>query len=180
MRIEMHQLRPLHLKARTPQHMHLDRRVRQMLRFAAVGCLHLDHRVAPGRPLQNVHANVRLIRQEPGLVDRRQATVQGLACGRHLVVVLVVREIDELAPGHVAPRVLADFPPLREPVLLPRRRRQLRRLGLVHPPPQLLVTLKPGEIARLGEARGFGRHTSTVMDNSLPDGDFAFPVCSPA
>src|SRR5439155_25442673 len=117
---------------------------------------------------------------EPGLVDRRQATVQGLACGRHLVVVLIVREIDELAPGHVAPRVLADFPPLREPVLLPRRRRQLRRRGLVHPPPQLLVTLEPGEIARLGEARGFGRHTSTVMDNSLPDGDFAFPVSSPA
>ena len=25
--------------------------------------------------------------------------------------------------------------------------------------------------------RGFGRHTSTVMDNSLPDDDFPFPVC---
>src|SRR5207247_11468508 len=135
---------------------------------------------APASPIQNGPANVRLSRQEPGLVDRRQATVQGLACGRHLVVVLIVREIDELAPGHVAPRVLADFPALGEQVLLPRRQSKLRSLGIVTRTAQLLMDMAPGEIARLGEVRGFERHTSTVMDNSLPDGDFAFPVSSHA
>src|SRR5207247_10678189 len=97
-----------------------------------------------------------------------------------LFILLIVWQIDELAPGHVATRVPADSPALAKQVLLPPRQSKLRILGLVNPPPQLLMTLEPGEIARLGELRGFERHTSTVMDNSLPDGDFAFPVSSPA
>src|SRR6266511_6176688 len=172
----MHHLGALYLEPRAPQHVDLHGRIGKVLRLAAVRRLHFDHRVAPGRALQNVDPHVGLVREEPGLVDRRQVTFQGFARGGHFVVVLIEREIDQLAPGNVTPRALADFPPLREQVLLPRRRGQLRRLGLVHPPPQLLVTLQAGEITRLGEARGFRRHTRTVTDNSLPDVYFPFPV----
>src|SRR6267143_2296529 len=134
-----------------------------MLRLAAVRRLHLDHRVTPGRPLQNVDPHVSLVRQKPGLVDRREVAPQGCARGRHLVIVLIDREIDQLAPGDVAPRALAHFPPLRKQVLLPRRRGQLRRVGLVHPPPQLLMTLEAGQIARLGEPERSEEHTSELQ-----------------
>jgi len=50
----------------------------------------------------------------------------------------------------------------------------------VHPPPQLLVTLEAGEIARLGEAEWFAGHDRTVTDNSLPDGYFTFAVTQAA
>jgi len=158
LRVEMHHLGALHGEARAPQHMHLDRRIGKVLRLVAVGRLHLDHAVAPGRALQNVDPHVGVVRQKPGFVNGGRLVFQSLARGRHHVVVLIEREIDQLAPGHVLPGALTHVVPLGEQVLLPRGRRQLRCLGLVHPPPQLFVTLEPREIARLGEARGLRRH----------------------
>jgi hypothetical protein len=145
--VQVHHLGSLHLEARASQHVHLHRRVRQMLRLAAVRGLHFDHRVPPGRPLQDIHPDVGLVRQEPGLIDRRRVALQGLARGRDLVVVLIVRQTDELASRDVAPGALADLSALREQVLLPRRGHELRRGGVVYPPPQLLVALQPGEVA---------------------------------
>src|SRR5437667_409209 len=54
-------------------------------------------------------------------------------------------------------RALVHFGALREQVAEPDVGHELGRLGLVHPPPQLLVTLETGEVARLGEAAGGGR-----------------------
>src|SRR5216117_661490 len=91
--------------------------------------------------------------------------LSGLQCHKQLWWRVHEPEAPELSPTpgqenlfaqgrEVGARARAHIPPLGEQVLLPRRRGQLRRLGLVHSPPQLLVTLEAGEIARLGEARG--------------------------
>ena len=135
----MHDFGPLDLEPRPAQDIHLHRGVRQVLRLAAVRRLYLDDDVpsapAPGVPGQDVHAGVGVLRQEPGLVDRRQTPVQGLPSGRDLVVVLIEGQIDQLAARDLAPGTLPDLLPLGEQVLLAGGERQLRGVRLVHPPP---------------------------------------------
>ena len=160
LRVEMHDLGALHREACPPQHVHLDGRVGKVLRLAAVGRLDLDHAVAPGGALQDVDPHVGVVRQKPGLVNRRHVVLQGLAGRGYHVVVLIKRQIDQLPARHVLASAHAHLASLGEQVLLPRRRRQLRGVGVVHPPPQLLVTLQARQIARLGKPRrrGDGRH----------------------
>src|SRR5438445_10913344 len=71
---------------------------------------------------------------------------------RDLAVELEVTESDQLAAGHVAARRFPHPLPGLEPCLQVGMGRELGRIGLVHAPPQLLVTLETGEESRLRQA----------------------------
>src|SRR5229473_1086520 len=167
--VQVHHLDAFHREPRAPQHVHLDGRIGEVFGLLAVGGLHLDHTVAARRALQDVHADVGVVGEEPGLVERRQLALERRARRRHLVVVLIEREVDERTPRDILPRSLSHLLPLGESVLLSFVGRQLRSVGLVHPPPQLLVALQAVQIARLGESGAVRGNASTVMHDSPHD-----------
>jgi len=158
--VQVHQLRALDGQAALPQDVDLDGDVGNVLRLHAVRGLDLDHAVAAGPlPLEDVHGGVGVVGEERGLVEGGSGGIapQRLARGRHLVVELVERQVDELAARHVLPRPVAHLGALREQVLQGLGGDQLGGLGLVHPPPQLLVTLQPRQEAGLRELGGCAR-----------------------
>ncbi len=157
LRIQVHHLGALDGEAAPPQHVHLHRHVGNVLRLEAVGRLHLDHVVAARPARQDVHACIGVIREEPGLIQHRRVVSDGVAGRRHLVVVLVERQVDQLAARDVTAGALVYFGALREAVAERHVGNELRRVGLVHAPPQLFVTLEAGEVAGLGEAVSGGR-----------------------
>ena len=130
-RVQVHHVGPVDWKPGAPQHMHLNGDVREVLRLQAVRRLDLDQPVAARAPLQDIHDGVGLVCEERRLVD---------------------------PSGNVFPRLAADFVPLIEDVAQGGVRHELRRVRLVHAPPQLFVTLQTGEEARLGEAERLRRH----------------------
>ena len=159
-RVQVHDLRPFDRQPGAPQHVHLHGDVREVLRLQAVRRLDLDHPVAAWSPLQDVHGGVRLVREKRRFVDRRRSGIalQHLAGACHLVVEFVERQIHEGPSGYVLPGLAADCVPLVEDVAMGGVRHELRRVGLMHAPPQLFVTLQPGEEARLGEAERRAGH----------------------
>ena len=156
--VQVHDLGPRHREPAAPQHVHLDRDVRDVLDFQTVGRFDFDHPVTVRRALQDVHLCVGVVGEERGLVDGGRVAAQRVARRGDLVVVLVEGKVDELAAGDVAACHAAHLGTLVEAVAQRRRRHQLRRLGLVHPPPQLLVTLDACDESGLGETQGHGGH----------------------
>src|SRR6058998_547035 len=108
------------------------------------------------------------IRHDPPVLYQPWRVVSdGVAGRRHLVVVLVERQVDQLAARDVTAGALVYFGALREAVAERHVGNELRRVGLMHPPPQLLVTLEAGEVAGLGEAVSEGRvgHEANLAAN---------------
>ena len=139
--------------------MKLDRDVREMLRLELGGRLHLDQVVAIAVALEDVDRGVDVAREERRLVDGPGLPGEKLQGHRDPPGECVVRQVHELAAGHVGPRHLAHACALVEDRLLCGADNQFRRVRLMHAPPQELVALESGREPGLGQAIGAGHWT---------------------
>ncbi len=146
--------------------MRLDGHVGQVRLLHARGRLHLGGAEAPvGPTLQDIDRHVHGIGAKARLVDHRGARGERRPRGLEPRLVGVVGQVDQHAARHVLARHLAHPPATRERRLPHRIGHELGRPRLMHPPPQLLRALQPGQDAGLRQAvrrRGPGdrRHAS--------------------
>ncbi len=149
--VQVHHFRARDVHAGAPGHPGLDGHVGQVLFLDLGGRLDLDHREPRTLALQDVHGHEHALGKERRLIDPLDAARQRVRGRLDLLPVLVVGEVDQLAAGRVAARQLAYFAPLVHDELGRGVGHELRGVGLVHLPPELLVALEPRGEAGLGE-----------------------------
>src|SRR5438093_12965601 len=99
----------------------------------------------------DVDGDERFVRYARSFEDSRRADVDQLARAPHPLVHRGVRQIDQHAAGEVTARELADLFALIEAVPEHFVGLQLQRVWLVDFPPEELVALDAGGVARLRE-----------------------------
>ena len=146
--IEMHDLEPRGVHSALTHHVRLRRHVGQVLRLHSRGRLHLDDAGPLRSALQDVHGDEDPAGTKRGLVDDRRVPPEGRVGGGDPFIIGVVRQVDQHAVRHMR----AGHSAYRSPVVEERLQRliglELRRLRLVHGPPQPLVTLEAGQDTR--------------------------------
>jgi hypothetical protein len=112
--------------------------------------LDLDHIEPAVRALEDIDHHEHVVGQEACLEDRQRAGLQRGRRLRHPRLHRVVRQVDEHAAGEARPCERPHLVALVEPVLERLVGYQLRRVVLVHLPPEVAEALAAGDEARLG------------------------------
>ena len=100
-----------------------------------------------------------VVGEEASFENRRGAVVDEFSGELDALIDRLVGEVHELAPGERETCQRADLCSLIKPILQDLVRLELYRERFVHAPPEELVALDAGGVARLGEAV---RHASNL------------------
>ena len=167
--VQVHEVGSLHVQAGGAEDVELHGHVGVVRVLHLGGGLHLDE-VPPAAPaLEHVHGDEDAVREEGGLEDGRGAAGHGAPGLLQPCLDVPVVAVDEDAAREAIPCDLAHPVPLVEDGLLGGVGRQLRRLGLVHPPPELLRALQAVAVAGLGKLEVDG-HEGMVAGGTDIDG----------
>jgi hypothetical protein len=160
--IEMHDLELRSGHSALTHHVRLRRHVGQVLRLHSRRRLHFDDAGPLRSALQDVHGDEDPAGTKRGLVDDRRVPPEGRVGGGDPLIIGVVRQVDEHAVRHMP----AGHPAYGGSVVEERLERvvglELRRLRLVHGPPQPLMALEAREDAGLRKTDDARRHDRSI------------------
>lgn len=149
--IQVNQLRPAHRNACVAEDVDLKREVGKVVRLGAGGGLHFAGGPPEVVPHQKVDLGICGSGGERALVDGGGPGGEGVAGGGQAVVDLVAGQVDERAARCFPPGGTPHLHSLIHQVLRPGAALELRRLGVMHFPPEPLVALASGQETGLRE-----------------------------